>query len=142
MIRPRIVILAAMAVALGGCSNPREEARAELRRLRKAVEQHEKEYGRYPDTVDAGRPASATNLAHQPPSGVTLRLVHAGADGFQAVARRRPWVCSLNVDARGAEKLECAPLTSPASDGSAPTGTPASPFDSVPRSPSPLETRP
>jgi hypothetical protein len=142
MTRPRIVILAAMAVALGGCSNPREEARAELRRLREAVEQHAKEYGRYPDTVDPGRPASATNLAHQPPSGVTIRLVHAGADGFQAVAHRRPWVCSLNVDARGAEKMECAPLNSPVSDGSAPTRSPASPFDSVPRSPSPVETRP
>ena len=142
MKRPRIVVLAAMAVALGGCSNPREEARAELRRLREAVEQHEKEYGRYPETVDGGRPASAANLAHRPPSGITIQLVHAGADGFQAVARRRPWVCSLNVDARGAEKLECAPLTSPASDVSAPTGTPASPFDSVPRPPSPVETRP
>lgn len=122
-----------LAIALAGCANPREEARDELRALRVALEQHAREYGRYPDTIDAARPANATNLPHQPRSGVTVELVHAGADGLQALARRRPWVCSMNVDAKRAERLECAPLTSSA---------PSVPADSARRSPSPLETRP
>ena len=134
MTHRRICTLAAVAVALGGCSNPREEARTELRELRVALEQHAKAYGRYPDTVDAARPASATNLPHSPKRGVSVELVHAGAEGFQALARRAPWICTMNVDARHVEKLRCAPLSN-----SAPT-VPAS--DSAARSASPLETRP
>jgi|GEM_PF-3436331 len=125
----RILVLAAAAVALGGCANPREEARDELRGLRMAMEQHATRYGRYPDTVDAGLPASATNLPHKPRSGVTVELVHAGADGFQALARRRPWVCTMNVDAKHAESLECAPLTSTTPE--APVGSRTSPLDNV-----------
>jgi hypothetical protein len=133
MTRLRICTFAVLAIALGGCANPREEARDELRGLRVALEQHAKEYGRFPDTIDAGRPASATNLPRRPRSGVSVELVHAGADGIQALARRPPWVCSMNVDARHAEKLKCATLSSSASDA---------PADSARRSPSPLETRP
>ncbi|HEV7587733.1 MAG TPA: hypothetical protein VGO40_06350 [Longimicrobium sp.] len=133
MTRLRICVLAVLTIASGGCANPREEARDELRGLRLAVEQHARDYGRYPKTVDAGRPASATNLPHRPRRGVTVELVHAGADGFQALARRRPWVCSMNVDARHVERLKCAPLTSPATN--VPTG-------GARRAPSPLETRP
>jgi len=132
MTHKRACALAAVAIALGGCGNPRADAREELRQLRAALEQHAKEYGRYPETVDPARPASATNLPHRPKSGVSVELVHAGADGFQALARRQPWICSMNVDARHVEKLKCAPLTGLATDA---------PGDSV-RSPSPLETRP
>jgi hypothetical protein len=128
----RVCTLAAAVVALAGCGNPREDARGELRRLRAALEEHATEYGRYPDTIDAARPASATNLPLEPRRGVSVELVHAGADGFQALARRRPWVCSMNVDARHAERLKCAPLTSSAPDGPAPSRPP----------PSVIETRP
>ena len=133
MNRLRICTLAALTLALGGCANPREEARDELRRLRTALEQHSKQYGRYPETIDAGRPASATNLPHQARSGVTVELVHAGADGFRTIARRRPWVCSMNVDTRHAETLECAPLTSSA---------PAPPADSARHLPTAIQKRP
>jgi hypothetical protein len=131
--RSLVMFSAAVAVILAGCGNPRADARAELRRLREAVEQHAKEHGRYPETIDPGRPASATNLPHEPRSGVSVELMHAGADGFQALARSRPWICSMNVDARRGETVECAPLTS---------SNPGVPPDSTKRAPSPLETRP
>jgi hypothetical protein len=129
MTRTRMFAFAAAAVALGGCANPREEAREALRGLRVAMEQHATRYGRYPDTVDAGLPASATNLPNQPRSGVRVELVHAGADGFQALARRRPWVCTMNVDARHAESLECVPLTN--APPAPPSGSRTNPMDSM-----------
>jgi hypothetical protein len=136
MKRLPIHVLAAMAFALGACANPREEAREELGRLRAAMEQHAARYGAYPQTIDAARPASATNLPHRPQEGVTVELVHAGADGFQALARRPPWVCTMGVDARHAQRLECAPLTSQAPPA-APGSRAANPLDSVLHSPAP-----
>lgn len=133
MKRIRLCMLAAAALALGGCANPREEARGELRRLRVALEEHARRYGRYPDTLDAGLPASTANLPLRPREGVSLELVHAGADGFQALARRRPWICTMNVDARGAERLRCATLSS---DAPPVPGSRANPLDSVLHRPS------
>jgi hypothetical protein len=129
-----IVVAAATIAALGGCANPRAEARDALHDLRAALDQHARVYGAYPSTIDPARPLSATNLPHHPPAGVGVELVHAGADGFQALARRRPWVCSMNVDATRRERLKCAPLTS--------NGPERPDSGAAPRPALPLETRP
>jgi hypothetical protein len=134
------ILAVAVAVLLGACANPRAEARQELKKLRTALDEHRTRYGRYPETVDPRRPASAANLSLQPREGVTLELVHAGADGIQALARRRPWICNMNVDARGAERVECAPL----SNSDAPPAQPgkANPLDSLLRAPSSAGAKP
>jgi len=123
--RSAIASAATLALLLAaGCANPREDARGELHRLRVAVEQHAAKFGSYPRTLDPTQPETAENLAHRAEKGVTLRLVHAGADGMQALARRSSWICSLNVDAERRERLKCTPLNSSAADRSLePTGT-------------------
>lgn len=128
MIRHPIFAVAGIALVLGACGNPREEARGELRKLRTALDEHRARHGRYPESINPRQSASAANLPLQPREGVTLELVHAGADGFQALARRRPWICSMNVDARGAERLRCAPLSNTDAPAS---GSRATPLDSM-----------
>jgi len=135
--RSLVASFAAAAVLLAACGNPREDARAELRRLRTALEQHAAQHGRYPETVDAVKPDSPTNLRYEARDGGSVRLVHAGADGIQALARRGPWICAMNVDARHGERVECTPLSSSSSDAPAPAGRTANPLDSVLHSPSP-----
>ncbi|MFL5382764.1 MAG: hypothetical protein ACJ8GN_09650 [Longimicrobiaceae bacterium] len=134
------ILAVAVAVLLGACANPREEARGELRKLRTALDEHRARYGRYPETVDARRPASAANLPLQPREGVSVELVHAGAGGIQALARRRPWICTMNVDARGAERLACATLTNTDAPPAQPGG--ASPLDSMLHAPSSAGAKP
>ena len=134
------LLTVAMAILLGACANPREEAREELRKLRAAMDQHRTGHGRYPATIDPRRPASAANLPLQPREGVALELVHAGADGFQALARRRPWICTMNVDARGAERMRCAPLGN--SDAPPDSGSRANPLDSMLHRPPPAGAQP
>jgi len=136
MILHRICTLAAMTMLLGACANPREEAREELRKLRTAMDEHRARYGRYPSAIDPRQPASAANLPLHPRDGVGVELVHAGANGFQALARRRPWICTMNVDAQGAERLECATLSSSDAPPTQP-GNGANPLDSVLHSSSP-----
>jgi hypothetical protein len=131
--RIAIGLLAIVAVAAGACGNPREEARNELRELYAAVDQHARVHRAYPLTIDPERAASATNLPPRARAGVRVELVHAGADGFQAVARRAPWVCSMNVDATRHQRLKCAPLSNAEPEAGA---------DSAARPVSPLETRP
>ncbi|HKP74469.1 MAG TPA: hypothetical protein VJT67_02950 [Longimicrobiaceae bacterium] len=116
MIRSRLLPVAALALLAAGCANPREDARGELRRLRTALDQHAAKFGRYPQTLEPSQPESAGNLPHRAEKGVTLRLVHAGADGIQALGKRGQWVCSLNVDAQRRERLRCAPLTGDAAN--------------------------
>jgi hypothetical protein len=123
------VFAVGIAMLVGACANPREEARGELRKLRTAVEQHAARYGRYPETIDPRRPASAANLSFQARKGVSLELVHAGTDGIQALARRRPWICTMNVDARGAERMRCATLSN--ADAPPASGGRANPLDSM-----------
>jgi len=113
LLTSRIAAAAAvLPLLVAACANPREDARGELHLLRTAVERHAAKFGHYPRTLDPRLPESAENLPHRAGKGVTLRLVHAGADGMQALARRRSWICSLNVDAQRRERIECTPLSS------------------------------
>jgi len=128
MIRHPIFAVVGIALVLGACANPREEARGELRKLRTALDEHRARHGRYPESIDPRQPASAANLPLRPREGVSLELVHAGADGLQALARRPPWICTMNVDARGAERLRCATLSNTDAPAS---GSRASPLDSM-----------
>ena len=133
LIKSRMAAAAAVLPLLAAaCANPREDARGELRRLRTAIEQHASKHGHYPRTLDPGLPESAENLPHRAEKGVTLRLVHAGADGMQALARRSSWICSLNVDARRGERIECTPLSS---------STPEQPLEPTGTAPSVVESR-
>ena len=132
--RSRVIAAAACALLAAGCANPREDARGELRRLRTAVEQHAAKFGHYPRTLEPRLPETAENLPHRAAKGVTLRLVHAGADGIQALGKRGQWVCSLNVDAQRRERLKCAPLSSDAAD------RPLEPAANVPRVVGPRDT--
>ncbi|HEX8905281.1 MAG TPA: hypothetical protein VF771_10590 [Longimicrobiaceae bacterium] len=107
--RSRPAGLAALAVMLAACSNPRADAVAELTRLRAEMDAHAGRYGRYPQTLNAGQPATAANLPHRPPRGVTLYLLASDAGGYQAVATRRPWSC-WNAVVRGKPgRVECTP---------------------------------
>ena len=126
---PRFLPLAALAL-LAACHNPREDARGELHRLRTELDQHRARFGRYPDALDPRQPASAANLPFAPRKGVAVRLVHAGDDGIQALARQPPWSCSLNVDPRRGERIECTPLTITEPAPAPPAGAP-NPMDSV-----------
>jgi len=135
--RTLIASSAAAAVLLAACGNPREDARAELQRLRTALEQHATQHGRYPETLDPVKPDSPTNLRYRARDGGSVRLVHAGADGIQALARRGPWICTLSVDTLHGERVECTPLSSSSADAPAPAGNAATPLDSMLHAPSP-----
>lgn len=128
--------LAALTL-LAACGNERQDARDELHRLRSALAEHRTRFGRYPETVDPARPAGAANLAYTPREGVAVRLVHAGEDGIQALAQRSPWICSLHVDPRRGERIECNPLSAPVGDMNDVPGDAPNPLDSALRSRSP-----
>ncbi|HEX6746011.1 MAG TPA: hypothetical protein VF092_01765 [Longimicrobium sp.] len=100
---------AALALALAACANPRAKAVAELERLQTEMDRHAAAYGRYPATIDTRRPAAAENLPYAPSEGITVYLLTSDTRGYQAVATRRPWSCSL-VFVRGeGQRVECNP---------------------------------
>lgn len=101
----------ALAVLLGACGNPRNDAVAELNRLHEAMQRHAARHGRFPQTIDHARPASATNLPHAPRRGVSLSLLRATADGYQARARRKSWICYLRVAPGQPARPDCAPVS-------------------------------
>jgi hypothetical protein len=107
--RSKLVSLAAMALVLAGCSNPRAIAIAELQRLRVEMDRHADTFGRYPQSLDADRPASAANLPHTAPRGVAVYLIRSDAAGYQAVATRRPWSCSMQVLRGHGQRVDCNP---------------------------------
>jgi len=127
--------LIASAFLAAGCGDAREDARTELTRLADAMTAHAARFGRYPDTVDAARPADAANLPFTAGHGVELRLLQSGTSGFQAVATRRKWVCWLAVgpDRRG--RMECAPVGSASRAASVAAGLPTDPPPTVLHSP-------
>jgi hypothetical protein len=131
--RPRLATILPPALALlAACSNPRERAAGDLRRLQAEMERHHAAFGRYPDTLDAGRPATAANLPHHPDRGVAVALSYARRDGYLAVARHAMWSCWGAVEGGRKTRIDCNP------SGSAPAGgtaAPADPFQHAPAAP-------
>ncbi|HEX9939225.1 MAG TPA: hypothetical protein VGB15_18930 [Longimicrobium sp.] len=128
-------LIAAAALLTAGCGDAREDARTELTRLGDAMTAHAARFGRYPDTVDAARPADAANLPFTAERGVELRLLQSGTSGYQAIATRRKWVCWMAVgpDKRG--RMECAPVNSASRAASVAAGLPTDPPATVLHSP-------
>ena len=115
-----------LALLLGACGNPREDAASELRRLHEAMQRHAARHGRYPATLDASLPASSTNLPHAPErDDVALHLVQATAEGYRATARRGPWACWSSAGPEGATPPDCAPLSPSAADDAPGTQPPS-----------------
>lgn len=136
-LRSRTLAPLSLLAVLAACGNPREDARNELHRLRGAVDQHRARFGRYPEAIDASRPADAANLAYTSQEGVAVRLVHAGDDGIRALAQRAPWICTLSVDPRRGERIECTPVSASAGNVNDTPGDAPNPLDSVLRAGSP-----
>ncbi|HEX8211424.1 MAG TPA: hypothetical protein VF584_14730 [Longimicrobium sp.] len=101
-------VLAALLVA--GCGDARSEAAEELVRLNDAMQRHSSRYGRFPDTLDAGRPLSAANLPYRPERDVTLSLQSTGT-GYRAAARRKSWYCWTSVGPDQQSPPDCYPMS-------------------------------
>ncbi|HEU4452399.1 MAG TPA: hypothetical protein VFR81_05035 [Longimicrobium sp.] len=100
-----------LALLLGACGNPREDAASELRRLHEAMQRHAARHGRYPATLDAALPASPTNLPHAPErDDVALHLVQA---------------CWSSAGLEGATPPDCAPVSPSAADDAPGTQPPS-----------------
>ena len=122
------------ALLVAGCSDARSEAAEELVRLNDAMQRHSMRYGRFPDTLDAGRPLSAANLPYRPERDVTLSLQSTGT-GYRAAARRKSWYCWTSVGPDRKSPPDCYPLSAGSSgDPAAPAQAPRT-LEPVPRAP-------
>lgn len=101
-------MLGVACVVLLACTQGRSRTAAELHRFDAAVQAHVEQYGRYPATVDPESPADSLNLPYRSESDVTLRVLPR-PDGYQAVARRGSWTCSMSVTAEGKKPPDCFP---------------------------------
>lgn len=124
----RLVIV---GLLLGACGNPRNDAATELERLHEAMQRHAAQYHRYPDTLDAGRPASATNLPYAPRRDVAVRLVGSTADGYQAQARRKSWICWIMVGPGQPATPDCSPVSPSLRNAPDSAGQPAGGLEGV-----------
>jgi hypothetical protein len=129
---------------LGACGSPRGDAAAELLRLDEAMTRHAAQHGRFPETLDAGRPASPTNLPYTPERKVSLRLGGVTRDGYHSTARARSWLCNMSVSPRQKTQPDCFPLSGSARDlpDTARPRTPSLPFPSAPAADSGDTARP
>ncbi|HET7234669.1 MAG TPA: hypothetical protein VFJ16_31945 [Longimicrobium sp.] len=127
---PAILIAAAAA-----CRDAREDARTELTRLGNAMTAHAARFGRYPEVLDATRPADASNLPFRAEHGVEVRLLQSGPSGWQAGATRRSWVCIMAVGPGDRRRMECAPVGSATRAANAAAGLPVDPPPGVLHSP-------
>jgi hypothetical protein len=125
-----IARLALPALLLAACRNPRAEAVSELQRLRGEMDRHARSFGRYPATLDVRRPEVAENLPYAPARGIPVMLLESDASGFQAVATRRPWSCTLQVERAKGERVHCSPNAT-AESASSDTARARRTFDSV-----------
>lgn len=101
-------VLLACLVTLTGCTEGRSTAAAELLRFERAVQEHVREHGTYPETVDATEPGNSGNLPYRSNSGVTLQILPR-ADGYEATARYENWTCSMSVGAAARTAPDCFP---------------------------------
>lgn len=133
-IRRAALALALMAAA-GACRDAREDVRTELTRLVDQMNAHAARYGRFPDTLDAARPADAGNLPFRAEHGVEVRLLQSGRSGYQAVGTRRSWVCFMAMGPGDQGRMECAPVGSGTRADAAAAGRPLDPLPGVLHSP-------
>jgi len=130
----RIAAVLALA-AVAACRDAREDARSELTRLANEMNAHAARYGRFPDTLDAARPADAGNLPFRAGHGVEVRLLQSGRSGYQAVGTRRNWVCFMAMGPGDQGRMECAPVGSSTHAAHVAEGLPEQPNAGVLHSP-------
>lgn len=106
---PRGFLLVLATLLVAGCTDARSEAAHELDRLNEAMQRHSRQYGRFPDTLDASRPLSAANLPYRPERDVTLSLQSTGT-GYRAAARRKSWYCWTSVGPDRKSPPDCYPM--------------------------------
>jgi hypothetical protein len=131
----RFAAIAAALLTVAACRDARQDARVELTRLGSAMTAHTARFGRYPDTLDAARPADAANLPFNAEHGVELRLLQSSRDGYQAVAVRGSWTCFMAVGPGDQGRMECAPVGSASRAAAAAAGRPLEPPPGVLHSP-------
>ncbi|HET7462325.1 MAG TPA: hypothetical protein VFJ82_13815 [Longimicrobium sp.] len=131
----RVTLALALALAAAACRDAREDARTELTRLATEMNAHAARYGRFPDTLDAARPADAGNLPFRAEHGVEVRLLQTGRSGYQAVGTRRSWVCFMAMGPGDQGRMECAPVSSATRAANAAAGRPVDPLPGVLHSP-------
>lgn len=104
----RPILLLASLIAVAACTEGRSTAAGELLRFEKAVQEHVREHGSYPQTIDLTRPADAENLPYRSDSGVTLQILPR-PHGYEATARYENWTCSMSVSPSGRTPPDCFP---------------------------------
>ncbi len=130
-----LLVLALLAAA---CSGRENEARTELERLDGAVRRHAQEHGRFPETLDAARPAGPTNLPHAFERDVQLIAFQGTEENFQASARDARWICSVGGTKTQRAQPQCYPAsgapgaTPDSAAGPGPMLEPTAPPDSTP----------
>jgi hypothetical protein len=87
----------ALGLLLGACGTTRYEAADDLLQLEEAMHRHRTQYGAFPQTLDAARPESLTNLPFSPRHDSTLRLVASDSKGYMATVRVGVWICGMTV---------------------------------------------
>jgi hypothetical protein len=131
----RFALAAAALISLAACRDARQDARTELERLGGLMTTHAARFGRYPETIDAARPASASNLPFKAEHGVDLRLLQSSREAYQAVAVRKSWTCFMIVGAGNQGRMECAPVGNGSRAAAAASGSPLEPLPGVLHSP-------
>lgn len=109
-VRHGLVTLAFVGLAGASCTQGRSRTAAALLRFEAAAQAHVEEYGAYPETIDPSSPADSLNLPYESEDDVQLRILPR-PDGFQAIARRGSWSCSMSVTAGGRTAPDCFPIS-------------------------------
>lgn len=126
----RLLILIAICLFLGACSDGRYRAASELQRLDDAMRQHATRYGSFPETIDPALPPSRANLPYVPERKVRVRLIGATSESYAATARRGVWLCAVRVGPGQRADPDCTPTGSESSE-SADGAQPAAPLEGI-----------
>lgn len=135
-----LIVVPAVCLFLGACSDGRDVAASELQRLDEDMQRHATRYGSFPETIDPALPASRANLPYVPEGRVTVRLIGATSESYAATARRGLWLCAVRVGPGQKPVADCTPtgIESSKSAGEAPSAPlerildePGAPVDSI-----------
>lgn len=102
------VVLIASIACLWGCTEGRSTAAAELLRFERAVQDHVRQFGAYPETILPDQPADTTNLPYMADGEVALHILPR-PDGYEAISRYENWTCSMSVSGSSRTAPECFP---------------------------------